>query len=130
MRFAALIALAVAPTLLPAAAPAPKAGPPRLIAVSSHKDGLWGVYVVHEARGAGVGTLLISACIEHARRIEGVLQIHLTVASHNASAVRLYERCGVRRYGAEPRAHILPDGREIDEDLMVLLLDTAPPLPS
>ena len=51
MRFAALIGLAVAPTLLPAAAPLPKAGPPRLLAVSSHKDGLWGVYVVHPDTG-------------------------------------------------------------------------------
>ena len=50
MRFVALIALAVAPILLPAA-PVPKAGPPRLIAVSSHKDGLWGVYLVHPDTG-------------------------------------------------------------------------------
>jgi len=53
MRFVALTALTaviVAPALVPAA-PAPKAGPPRLIAVSSHKDGLWGVYVVHPDTG-------------------------------------------------------------------------------
>ncbi len=46
---AALLGLfALAPVV---AAPVPKAGPPRLIAVSSHKDGLWGVYVVHPDTG-------------------------------------------------------------------------------
>jgi TolB protein len=50
MRLVALIALAVVPTLLPAA-PVPKAGPPRLIVASSHKDGLWGIYVVHPDTG-------------------------------------------------------------------------------
>lgn len=50
MRFAALISLAIVPALLPAA-PAPKAGPPRVIAVSSHKDGLWGIYLVHPETG-------------------------------------------------------------------------------
>lgn len=95
-----------------------------------HRMDIWGMYVAPSARGIGTGRRLIEACIDHARGVVGALQIHLTVASHNASAIRLYERCGFRRYGTEPRALILPDGREIDEDLMVLLLDTAPPLPS
>lgn len=49
MRSLVFVALACAPALL--AAPVPKAGPPRLIAVSSHADGLWGVYVVHPDTG-------------------------------------------------------------------------------
>jgi RimJ/RimL family protein N-acetyltransferase len=88
-----------------------------------HRMDIWGVYVVSEARGMGAGGRLIGACVDHARQTEGVLQIHLTVASHNAAAVALYQRLGFSRYGRDPRALILPDGREIDEDLMVLMLD-------
>jgi ribosomal protein S18 acetylase RimI-like enzyme len=88
-----------------------------------HRVFIWGVYVVPEARGMGAGEALIRACVDHARAVDGVLQVHLTVASHNQSAVRLYERLGFARYGREPRALILPDGTHVDEDLMVLFLD-------
>jgi ribosomal protein S18 acetylase RimI-like enzyme len=88
-----------------------------------HRAFIWGVYVAPEARGAGVGKTLIEACVAHAREVPGTRQVHLTVASHNVSTVALYERCGFSRYGREPRALILPDGREVDEDLMVLMLD-------
>lgn len=50
LRFATLIALALAPSLLPAA-PAPKAGPPRLIAVASNKGGNWEIYLVQPGTG-------------------------------------------------------------------------------
>jgi ribosomal protein S18 acetylase RimI-like enzyme len=88
-----------------------------------HRMDIWGVYVAPETRGAGVGKTLIEACVAHARAVPGTRQIHLTVASHNAAAVAIYERCGFVRYGRDPRALILSDGREIDEDLMVLMLD-------
>lgn len=88
-----------------------------------HRMFIWGVFVSPEARGAGVARRLIEACIQHARGLDDVLQVHLTVAGHNRTAVALYERCGFARYGRDPRALILPDGREIDEDLMVLMLD-------
>ncbi len=88
-----------------------------------HRAFVWGVYVAPEARGEGVGRRLIEACVAHARTVSGIRQVHLTVASHNAAAVAIYERCGFVRYGVDPRALILPDGREIDEDLMVLMLD-------
>lgn len=88
-----------------------------------HRMFVWGVYVAPVARGTGAGRMLVEACLEHARSVDGVRQVHLTVASHNQSAVRLYERCGFTRYGRDPRALILPDGTEIDEDLMVLMLD-------
>jgi TolB protein len=49
VRFAALIALAATPFLL--AAPVPKAGPPRLLVVSSAKDGNWEIYLVQPGTG-------------------------------------------------------------------------------
>jgi ribosomal protein S18 acetylase RimI-like enzyme len=88
-----------------------------------HRMFIWGVYVTPEARGSGTDEALIRACIAHARAVDGVRQLHLTVASHNAAAVALYERCGFARYGRDPCALILRDGCEIDEDLMALPLD-------
>lgn len=88
-----------------------------------HRADIWGVYVAPEARGAGIGHRLTAACIDHARQLDGVLQIRLTVASHNTAAVKLYARLGFVRYGREPRSLLLPDGTAVDEDLMVLLLD-------
>ena len=49
MRFAVLVALACAPLLV--AAPAPKAGPPRVLLVSSSKDGNWEIYLVQPGTG-------------------------------------------------------------------------------
>ena len=91
-----------------------------------HRMDIWGVYVAPEARGAGVGERLIAACIDHARHVDGILQLHLTVASHNQVAIRLYERLRFTRYGREPRSLML-EGRAIDEDLMVLMLDAPGP---
>lgn len=88
-----------------------------------HRMEIRSVYVAPEARGTGTGRRLIEACIAHARRTDGVLQVHLGVAAHNRAAMRLYERCGFVWYAREPRLLLLPDGTAIDEDLMVLFLD-------
>ena len=88
-----------------------------------HRMEIGGVYVAPEARGTGAGRALIEACIDHARRVDGVLQVHIGVAAHNRAAARLYERCGFTWYAREPRLLLLPDGTMVDEDLMVLMLD-------
>jgi len=89
-----------------------------------HRAHIWGMYVAPEARGKRIGERLIAEAIAFARTIGGVLQIHLAVTSHNASARRLYERMGFTTYGREPRVLIV-DGVAYDEDLMVLMLDRA-----
>ena len=102
-----------------------------------HRMSVWGVYVVPEARGRGISAALLDRALRHAREVPGVLQIHITAASHNTAAIRAYERAGFVRVGRLPRVDILPDGTSIDDDLMVLMLDghpiagceeTAPPL--
>ena len=50
MRLTALVALAGLPFVL-LAAPAPKAGPPRLLVVASYKDGNWDIYLVQPGTG-------------------------------------------------------------------------------
>ncbi|MGC4105637.1 MAG: GNAT family N-acetyltransferase [Thermomicrobiales bacterium] len=88
----------------------------------AHRAHIWGMYVAPEARGQHIGEGLIATAITFARSIDGILQIHLAVTSHNTSAKRLYERMGFVTYGREPRVLIV-DGVSYDEDLMVLMLD-------
>lgn len=92
-------------------------------AKTRHRMDIWGMYVATEFRRAGVGRRLLHAAIGHARRSDGVLQLHLTVASHNIRAKATYSDLGFTVYGHEPRSIRLPD-RFVDEDLMVLSLDT------
>jgi ribosomal protein S18 acetylase RimI-like enzyme len=80
------------------------------------------MYVAPEARGQRIGERLIEATVAFACTIDGVLQVHLAVTSHNTSAKRLYERMGFVRYGIDPRVLVV-DGVGYDEDLMVLMLD-------
>lgn len=50
-----------------------------------------------EARGLGIGKQLLDAAIEQLAE-EGVIEIlYLEVRADNASAIRLYERCGFER---------------------------------
>jgi len=87
-----------------------------------HRASVWGVYVVPEARGIGLGSRLLQAVIAYARELPGVLQLELQVVSTNHAAVRSYARAGFVQYGRIPRADIL-DGIEYDHDLMALMLD-------
>ena len=91
-----------------------------------HRMSIWGVYVIPEARGRGISSALLDRTLDHARNVPGVLQIHITAASHNTVAIRAYERAGFVRVGRLPRTDILPDGTTIDDDLMVLMLDGHP----
>ena len=62
-----------------------------------------GMMVRPQARGAGLGALLLEACIAEARRA-GLELLTLTVTATNAGAVRLYERHGFAAYGTLRRA--------------------------
>ncbi len=85
----------------------------------THKAFLWGFYVEPECRGSGVGRALLDASLGAARAT--VEQVLLTVVADNWPAIALYERCGFRPYGLEPRALRSPGGYA-DELLMVLFL--------
>ena len=85
----------------------------------AHKGMLWGMYVRPQARGAGVGAMLVEAVIEHARA--HVELIELSVISENAAARRLYERFGFEQYGLEKRAAKYR-GRYHDDVLMAKML--------
>ena len=56
--------------------------------------------VAEEARGGGIGTLLIEACRERLRA-EGISHWAVGVVEANEGATRLYERAGFRPYYRE-----------------------------
>lgn len=87
-----------------------------------HKGHVFGMYVMPETRGRGVGARLLRALLEKACEMEGLERINLTVVSDNVCAKKLYEAAGFRLYGTE-RKSLKSAGRYFDEDLMVLELE-------
>lgn len=84
-----------------------------------HKGNIWGMYVVPEARVAGIGRLLLNEVVRRSHNLDGLEQIVLTVTSNNKPAKRLYENIGFRCYGVEKRA--LKIGHDyFDDEFMVL----------
>jgi len=86
-----------------------------------HKAMIFAMYVAAEERGHGVGRALMDAAITHARRVEGLEQLHLAAVTTNAPARRLYLSLGFVPYGVE--SHALKQGdRYWDEELFALRL--------
>jgi RimJ/RimL family protein N-acetyltransferase len=88
-----------------------------------HKGRVWGVYLRASHRGAGVGRQMMAVLLERARRIEGLEQINISVATTQTAATALYRSLGFVSYGREPRA-LKVNGRYIDEEHMVLWLQS------
>lgn len=88
-----------------------------------HSATIWGVYVNAAWRGQRVAESLIESCLDWARA-NGVVLVKLAVVTNNLPALRCYERCGFKTYGAEPQA-IFYDGKYYDEYLMSRLVDQA-----
>jgi RimJ/RimL family protein N-acetyltransferase len=72
-------------------------------AKNRHKARVVGMYVAPEAAGQGVGAALLQALLARCRA-EGLESLVLTVTEGSEAARRLYERCGFRSFGIEPRA--------------------------
>jgi len=85
-----------------------------------HIGHIIGMMVRPEARGGGIGALLLDACIGEARHA-GLEMLTLSVTAENAGAVRLYERHGFAAYGTLRRA-IKVGGRYHDKLHMALVL--------
>jgi len=61
------------------------------------------MYVTPEKSGRGSARALVEALLAQARK-DGLELVVLTVTEGNAKAQGLYERCGFRSFGVEPRA--------------------------
>jgi ribosomal protein S18 acetylase RimI-like enzyme len=69
-----------------------------------HKVLLFGMYVLAEQQGKGLGQALIDAALGYARSRPQALLVQLTVSESNASARKLYEHNGFESFGLEPLA--------------------------
>jgi RimJ/RimL family protein N-acetyltransferase len=81
-----------------------------------HAGSIFGVYTHPSWRGTGVADALLEACVAYARQL-GMRLVQLGVVTTNASAIRLYLRCGFQVYGVEPES-LFVDGTYYDELLM------------
>lgn len=87
-----------------------------------HVAGIWGMFVSPSARGRGVGAALLSAAVDWARALPGILQIHLSVTDAASEARRLYERAGFEEWGRQPRS-MCYEGRFLEEQHLMLVLN-------
>jgi hypothetical protein len=85
-----------------------------------HKMILWGMYVLPEARGAGVGRRLVDEALRQGFALPGLRQVILGVNAANAPALALYSAAGFTSFGLE-RGCMIVDGVLQDEVHMVCL---------
>lgn len=64
----------------------------------------FGISVLQEYWGMGIGRVLTEACIDCARRA-GYAQLELDVVVDNERAMSLYRRAGFEEYGRNPRGY-------------------------
>ena len=64
----------------------------------------FGISILKEHWGIGIGRVLMDACIDCARRA-GYTQLELSVVAGNERAVSLYRRVGFEEYGRNPRGY-------------------------
>lgn len=79
-----------------------------------HKGMLFGMYVMPQFRGKGVGRVLVDAAVRLAESVPGLQQLKLSVNASNLSAIALYKACGFQVYGREAGA-LLHEGTLHDE---------------
>ncbi|MGG3571412.1 GNAT family N-acetyltransferase [Bacillus gobiensis] len=87
----------------------------------NHKATLLAVYTSPDYRGKGIGKAVLYAVIEHAKKLEGLEQITLSVLKSNKSAKKLYESEEFKIFGSEKQA-IKYKNRYQDELHMKLFL--------
>ena len=67
----------------------------------------FGVSVLKEYWGLGIGTALLEACIDCAQRA-GYEQLELEVVADNTAAIEMYKNAGFTEFGRNPRAFKSP----------------------
>lgn len=80
-----------------------------------------GMLVIEGYRGIGIGTRLMTAALEWARKEPGVEKVVLGVFSNNKRAFRLYKRFGFKVEGVR-RDHYYIDGKREDEIDMAIFV--------
>lgn len=91
------------------------------IAANDHVLHIASLVVATQARGQGIGGLLVDAAVQEARR-RGVTKLGLRVLSNNLGALRLYRRCGFEEEGRLRSELRRDDGSYVDDVWMALWL--------
>jgi GNAT superfamily N-acetyltransferase len=79
------------------------------------------MFVNNGYRGRGIGRKLLQALLEHARRLPGLREVHLTVAATQRPARQLYLHCGFE-FAAHAGESACGDEVAPGQELMKLLL--------
>jgi len=86
-----------------------------------HIGNIFGVYVMREHRGQGVGKKLIEAVLTEIQKSKDVVKVRLNINPEQKQAVKLYQRYGFKIVGQLKRElHV--EGRFYDEFVMEKLL--------
>lgn len=91
----------------------------RRVGKRSHRALLWGLYVTSGHRGRGIGGALVEAAVAHAREMEDVRWLDLSVTGPSEPAAALYASLGFERWGSQPDA-LRHGGEGVIEHHMVL----------
>jgi RimJ/RimL family protein N-acetyltransferase len=90
----------------------------------AHMGSVWGMYVLPQFRGKGIGAALLDHALSHARQLPGLRQVVLTVTSGNIPATALYKSRGFDRFGLQ-RDALFVDGVFYDEEHWSLIFPQA-----
>ncbi|CAI8732113.1 putative acetyltransferase [Brevibacillus sp. IT-7CA2] len=71
--------------------------------------GEFGISVLKEFWGSGVGRLLLESLLEWAKQSKVIRKINLKVRSDNDSAIRLYKKLGFKELGTLTREFLIGD---------------------
>ena len=74
---------------------------------------VYGLFVLPEARGSGLGSALLDRCVEHARNVARGMKVHkavvrVSVARGNEKVLRLYEKVGFTEDRTKAEASLGP----------------------
>jgi ribosomal protein S18 acetylase RimI-like enzyme len=89
-----------------------------------HKGHVWGMYVAPEARGQGLGRLILDAIIQRASVLPDLEEIVLAVTVSNDAARAIYIRAGFVPYCVDPRL-LKINGRYYDVEWLALRVHEA-----
>ncbi len=82
-----------------------------------HIAEIFSMYVIPEARGKGIGRMLMETALTELKKIPGMLKVRLTVAVTQKEAQALYESIGFKRVGLFEKEGNL-NGHYVDVQVM------------
>ena len=86
----------------------------------AHRCGM-SIALYQEYWGCGIGSIMLETALRYAKEV-GYEQVELEVVSSNTKAIKLYEKCGFKKYGVKPDSMKYCDGSNASMDWMMVKL--------